>query len=78
MTMSARVLAVVAALGGLVFGLAGLVRAAALAADGRLVWRLPSWWTDLVDEADPWMIDAGRRRGRGGRGRCTSSWPSTS
>ena len=58
MRVPARVLAVVAALGGLVIGLAGLVRAAALAADDRLVWRLPSWWTDLVDEADPWMIGA--------------------
>lgn len=56
MTVTTRVLAVTAALGGLVIGLAGLVRAAALAAEGRLVWRLPSWWTDLVDGADPWVI----------------------
>jgi hypothetical protein len=57
-TVPARILAVVAALAGVILGLAGLVRAAALAADGRLVWRLPSWWTELVDEAEPWLIAA--------------------
>jgi hypothetical protein len=47
--LPARVMAFVAGLCGVVFGLAGLVRAAALAADENVVWDLPRWWTDLVD-----------------------------
>lgn len=56
MTLLARILAALAALGGLLVGLAGLVRAAALAGDDLLVWGLPVWWTDLVDEAASWVV----------------------
>jgi hypothetical protein len=55
-TLLARVLAVIAALAGVIVGLAGLVRAAALASDGRLVWSLPTWWTDLGDGAAGWTV----------------------
>jgi len=51
-----RVLAAVAALCGVVFGLAGLVRAAALAADDAVAWQLPRWWTDLVDGPTSWVV----------------------
>ena len=56
MSLLARIMAVIAALAGVVIGLAGLIRAAALASDGRLVWKLPSWWTGLGDEANGWMV----------------------
>jgi len=45
----AKGLAFVAALCGVVFGLAGLVRAAALAADEGVVWEAPGWWAELLD-----------------------------
>jgi hypothetical protein len=51
----ARILAIVAALVGTVVGLAALVRAAALAGDGQVVWPLPRWWTDLTGGADAWL-----------------------
>jgi len=51
-----RIMAVIAALAGVVVGLAGLIRAAALASDGRLVWRLPPWWASLGDEANGWVV----------------------
>jgi hypothetical protein len=52
----ARILAVIAALTGIVVGLAGLVRAAALAADERVVWRLPQWWEDLDGGSASWVV----------------------
>jgi len=55
-SLHGRIMAVIAALAGVVVGLAGLIRAAALASDGRLVWRLPSWWTRLGDEANGWVV----------------------
>lgn len=56
MSPLARILAVVAALAGIVVGLAGLVRAAALAADDRVVWGMPQWWDDLVDGSTSWVV----------------------
>ena len=56
MSLLARIMAVIAALAGVVVGLAGLIRAAALASDGRLVWSLPWWWTGLGDEANGWAV----------------------
>lgn len=56
MSPLARIMAVVAALSGIVGGLAGLVRAAALAADERLVWQPPEWWSDLDDESAAWVV----------------------
>lgn len=58
MSAIARLLAAVVALCGVVFGLAGLVRAAALAADDAVVWGLPRWWTDLVDGPASWVAAA--------------------
>lgn len=58
MSLIARLLAAVVALCGVVFGLAGLVRAAALAADDAVVWGLPRWWTDLVDGSTSWVAAA--------------------
>ncbi len=58
MSAIARLLAAVVALCGVVFGLAGLVRAAALAADEAVVWGLPRWWTDLVDGPTSWVAAA--------------------
>lgn len=56
MSVVARVLAGVAALCGIVFGLAGLVRTAALAADDTVVWPLPQWWTDLIEGSSSWVV----------------------
>lgn len=56
MNVLGRALAFVAGLCGVVFGLAGLVRAAALAADENVVWDLPEWWTDLVEGSTPWPV----------------------
>ena len=56
MTPLARTMALIAALAGIVVGLAGLVRAAALAADERLIWRLPEWWDDLDSGSGSWIV----------------------
>jgi hypothetical protein len=51
-----RLLAAVAAVAGIVLGLAGLVRTAALAADDDVVWESPRWWADLVDGPASWAV----------------------
>ena len=56
MSLVTRALAALAALCGIVFGLAGLVRVAALAADDDVVWGPPRWWADLVDGSASWTV----------------------
>jgi len=52
-----RVVAALVALAGIVVGLVGLVRSAALAADEHVVWPLPQWWDDLA-EGSVWWVTA--------------------
>lgn len=58
MSRAARTLATVAALVGIVVGLAALVRAAALAGDEGLAWPWPAWWNDLAGGPASWATAA--------------------
>ena len=49
-------MACLAGLCGLFFALTGLLRAAALGGDEGAVWDLPSWWTELVDGPESWVL----------------------
>ncbi len=56
MNVVARAMAYLAGVCGVAFALGGLVRAAALGGAEGAVWDLPSWWTELVDGPESWVL----------------------